>query len=499
MTIIHPKKTKVWLSMFIFLFFGIINEATADIMLSDRLSVGGFLKYQLTVHTAQKNPYNTEQEDNNSINLSRAFFVTDWTYRPANNVKIFSKLRLIHDSTNDIDDDLGNYNAFPLATPRYGTYLRPTKCDDFLVEMSELYADLNLGASWFRIGKQQIVWGEMIGARIMDLINPLDYSWHLMFEPEEYEQIRLPQWSIRGVYNVEQKIVPWLNDFYLEGFMNPGDISPQINPEFGAPFNLKSPTAVVFELDEKDRRGDIEYGFRLGGRIGHLFCTLNYLHLYTDGGYWKYSGMIAPPVPPNPPPYFLEKVSYPSTNILGVTLNYSFAPPLNTTVTFEGTYTHDQPYQKLKTGSMAAFADIKEAGTLNYAIRFDRMTFILPPPVRPMDIKVQFTQKVIKDHDDIMANPAPFDEEYNQLDSTSEFITLLLSQDFMHNDIRLSFKGVYDFDGDYWIMPGFKYNIGDHWRFDIHGMALGGSDRRVGRLGYFYWADEISARIIFQF
>src|SRR3972149_5824386 len=233
--------TRKWLLVFSILFLGVM-EARAEVKLSKTLSVTGYLMHQLAVHTGEMNPNNaspnaTKQTDRNLINLSRTFFQTEWTYLPNDTFKLYSKVKLISDQTEALDSDLKEYNAFPLGTPRYGTYLRATDDKDLNAEMSELYADVSLGNLWVRLGKQQIVWGEMISSRILDIINPLDLSWHFRFEPEEFENIRVPQWALRARYNVPQMApLPWLADAYLEGFVNPGDVSPNINPALGSPF-----------------------------------------------------------------------------------------------------------------------------------------------------------------------------------------------------------------------------------------------------------------------
>ena len=123
----------------------------------------------------------------------------------------------------------------------------------------------------------------------MDCINPLDLSWHFRLEPEEFEQIRIPQWSIRAVYNIEQNAIPWLRDLYIEGFLNPGDVFPDYNPDPGAPFRF-SPYKTYDVLNDCDTYGDEEFGFRLGYSIGDVSGTLNYLKLYSQSGYWEFTG-----------------------------------------------------------------------------------------------------------------------------------------------------------------------------------------------------------------
>ena len=480
------RQVKVWPLAIVILFVWVM-DAVADIQLTDNLSMTGFVRYELAVHTASGNP-NNDQDDNNAINLSRAFFQTEWTYRPSDVFKLYGKARFIHDSTEQLDSELNEYDAFPLSTPRYGTYLRANNDDDFAAELWELYADVSVGNLWMRLGKQQIVWGEMISGRIMDIINPLDWSWHFQFEPEEFENIRVPQWSIRAMYNVEQLVIPWLKDMYIEGFLNPGDISPRIFPEPGSPYNLKPAPPPIYNTTEKDRRGDQEFGFRVAGRVGQFFGTLNYLHLYSKTGYLEDVG------PPGPPPFNVEN-RYPSTNVYGMTLNYAFDAPINMTVTFEGTYTPDQPYAD---ALAADGGHIREVGTWKHAIRFDRKTFVFPRPTDAMMIQLQYSQTVVEDEDKIKSTGAPFSRD-NRIDKTKDVVALLFSQNFWHNNIATSLKLIYDLDGCEYITPGFKYRHGDYWYFDVYGVILGGSEKRPGSFGSLDYASEIFGRITFQF
>ncbi|MFZ3115815.1 MAG: DUF1302 family protein [Syntrophales bacterium] len=488
--------TKKWLLVLPILFLG-VGEAKAEIQLSDTFSVTGYLRHELAVHTGKMNPNNTVigQQDNNAINLSRTFFQTEWAYNPNTTFNVFSKVKVISDQTQGLDNNLNDYDAFPLATPRYGGYLRATNDREVNVEMSELYADLTLGNLWFRVGKQQIVWGEMISARILDVINPLDWSWHFQLEPEEFENIRLAQWALRGRYNVEQATgaFEWLRDLYVEGFVNPGDISPTIFPAPGSPFNLKPPTPPIFRIREEDRQGDTEYGFRVGGRVGQFAGTLNYLSLYSDGGFLE-SGPLPAPGPPSPANPFPTVNKYPKTELYGASLNYNFPIPIDVTVTYEGVYSPDEPYYE----ALAPAPRITTGKTLRHAIRFDRKTFVFPTPVSAMTIQLQYSQTLVSDSEKLKSTPSPFSAA-NNIDSTQNVFALVLSQDLWYNDINLSLTSLYDLDGASLLRPGFKLKRGDHWIFDIYGAILGGSEARTGRYGSMNWADEVFGRITYQF
>ena len=85
-------KGKTWLFMFIFLFVGVV-DARAEILLTDSLSVTGFVRQMVGVHAAGPNPnnkdsrYSVGQEDNNSLNISRTQIQTEWTFEPTETFK----------------------------------------------------------------------------------------------------------------------------------------------------------------------------------------------------------------------------------------------------------------------------------------------------------------------------------------------------------------------------------------------------------------------------
>jgi len=234
--------------------FLFIQTVKADIRITNSFSVTGFLRYELGIHTGPRNP-NNSPDDNHDFTLSRTFFQTEWTYKPSEAFKLYSKIRFIGDQTDRMDDELHSYDAFPVDVPKYDWTMMKASKDEYRFEVWELYIDIEIEKLWLRLGKQQIAWGEMIGARFMDVINPLDLSWNMFFEPEEFENIRIPNWSIRASYLVEQNVARWLKDFTIEGFLNPGDVLPTQMPDYGSPFNLMPAFPPFIRVHEKDNRG----------------------------------------------------------------------------------------------------------------------------------------------------------------------------------------------------------------------------------------------------
>lgn len=61
--------------------------------------------------------------------------------------------------------------------------------------LREAYVDFSRGDWEFRIGKQNIVWGEMVGLFFADVVSAKDMREFIL---PEFEQIRIPQWAARA-------------------------------------------------------------------------------------------------------------------------------------------------------------------------------------------------------------------------------------------------------------------------------------------------------------
>ncbi len=99
------------------------------------------------------------------------------------------------DSRGCIDDYL-DYDENDLKYPEFNDRL------DFL---REAYIDATMptesGSVWnFRLGRQQVVWGRTDLFRVLDVINPVDYSRHNIYD--ELEDTRIPMWMATGEYRM---------------------------------------------------------------------------------------------------------------------------------------------------------------------------------------------------------------------------------------------------------------------------------------------------------
>jgi hypothetical protein len=82
-----------------------------------------------------------------------------------------------------------------------------------------------------RLGRQQVVWGETDNFRMLDRANPLDLSWHQLYE--SWDDLRIPLWMIKALWRIGY--VGPLSDAFVETYWDPGDWVPAkqgFMPEF---------------------------------------------------------------------------------------------------------------------------------------------------------------------------------------------------------------------------------------------------------------------------
>ncbi|MGH7787658.1 MAG: DUF1302 family protein [Candidatus Binatia bacterium] len=298
----------------------------------------------------------------------------------------------------------------PNPCPRQGLYTRtPSEARDALAftnTLREAYIDMKLADAplSLRLGRQQVIWGESDQFRLMDIINPLDTTWHL--QQEEWDKIRIPLWLIKGIWDFGD--MGPISNAFAEVVYNPGDFQPGNKVEFlPAPWAVPVPNPVRagqiqmpstsqpillspnFNLQGTSfRKGDFsrnpqdasEVGIRFHGvtdalGIDGFEFTANYLYGRSRGigavagapFALKIDKVVVPdtftppnairqnPQDPNSPiatfagrPTFPADVTaefvHPYTNIFGVTGNY-FEGNSNTVFRLEMAYQIDAPFQ----------------------------------------------------------------------------------------------------------------------------------------------------------
>lgn len=121
----------------------------------------------------------------------------------------------------------------------------------------EVYVDVPLGDVELRLGRQHIVWGEMVGLFFADVVSAKDLR---EFYTQEFDQLRIPQWAARAEYfakdwRAELIWVPYVSVDNIGRFG--GDYFPT-QPNFGL--------TPVYTAEQKPGHSlkNSNYGLRVG-------------------------------------------------------------------------------------------------------------------------------------------------------------------------------------------------------------------------------------------
>lgn len=281
----------------------------------------------------------------------------------------------------------------PGGTLKPGLYSRFTHSDrtdlKFEDKLREIYLDFklkNLPVS-FRIGRQQVIWGESDQFRLMDIWNPLDTSWHM--QQESWDNIRVPLWLAKGLWDIGQ--VGPLSNAFLEVVYNPFDFEPNVNLDFlPQPWAMPFPNpirngqlqqigagyfATQFDMQGTSfRQGDFKRNPRDASEVGARFhavtpqgveFTVNYLYAHTRqvgannpvalkvdevdlitnqlGGVFTFLDQPGRPIPAATA-LVKARTQFPYNHIFGLTANYFDETFTSAVFRLETVYVTDEPY-----------------------------------------------------------------------------------------------------------------------------------------------------------
>lgn len=88
-----------------------------------------------------------------------------------------------------------DYDAVFSVNDRYPSAV--AKDQRFNLTLRENYLDIGAGDWDFRLGKQHVVWGEMVGLFFADVVSARDMREFIL---PEFDTLRIPQWALRAEY-----------------------------------------------------------------------------------------------------------------------------------------------------------------------------------------------------------------------------------------------------------------------------------------------------------
>jgi hypothetical protein len=156
--------------------------------------------------------------------------------------------------------------------------------DDLEAELQELYVDWRGRAGParldLRLGKQQVVWGQSFGLRVLDMVNPQDFREFIL---DDFVDARTATWGVRGDALIGDTAIQALlfPDFEPDVLADP-ESEFAFDPELrGLLPGLVGGGAAAVALGPQDDPSDADpsnwgYGFRVGRSVGSVDLALYY-------------------------------------------------------------------------------------------------------------------------------------------------------------------------------------------------------------------------------
>lgn len=149
------------------------------------------------------------------------------------------------------------------------------------VELRELFLDFDVGETLVRLGKQQVVWGQADGLRILDVINPLSYREFIL---PDFEDRRIPLWMVNAEVPVAGATLQflWIPDQTYDEFPVAEGSYAFTAPRFRPALDDQEPAQLQSLQKPNSVLKDSDVGLRLSAFTGGWDLTANYLYHYQD-------------------------------------------------------------------------------------------------------------------------------------------------------------------------------------------------------------------------
>ena len=337
-------------------------------------------------------------------------------------------------------------------------------------ELREFYFDYEYDRVKFRVGKQQVVWGETDFFRAMDVVHGFDYRWRSFLEPEN-EELRKPLILLNTTIQVPELegslqvlVRPGLdahnaigNDVDFYG----GRWAPQ--PYRGTDF------FSLLDSDYEHPEGDNEKvtgGLRWSGLIGDVNYSLAWLKSYQG------DPVINSRFNPykKAPKGVLGDAFFPEITVWGATAS-TYVPAADAVFSTELVYTQDAAFNQgsepLFGGLVPpGFAGLKRKDTFTSMVRMDKTVDLssLIGTSRPSFLSMQlFNTRVLGfSKDDDLVELAAYSAKKKR-DTT--MFTTVLQMNYRNDTINPSLAGGVDVgNGGGFLIPAVEFVIGDNWR-----------------------------------
>jgi hypothetical protein len=328
------------------------------------------------------------------------------------------------------------------------------------IELRENYLDYSAGDWDFRLGKQNVIWGEMVGLFFADVVSARDLREFIL---PEFDQMRTPQWAARAEY--------FANDFHAELLWIPVASYDNIGKP-GAEFYPFQPVPTGFSArylaekrPERDA-GNMNYGLRLS-TLKNGWDISGFYYRSTDISPTFYRQFESPST-------FVYQARHDRIHQYGATVSKDFGDVI---FNAEGVYTRGRNFTSLD------FSDtdgVVRQNTLDWAAGLD---FTLPAETR---FNVQIFQRQFTNHDSNII-PDKHENGYSLL-LNNKFFTNWEAQALLISSLNRS---------DWLFRPRLSWNFERNWRWILGADVFHGS--QLGMFGRYDAMDRIYSEIRYSF
>ncbi len=346
--------------------------------------------------------------------------------------------RLLYDPIYDLTD---HYNRAVRNDQRLETQIR------------EAYIDIPADDWEFRLGRQHIIWGEMVGLFFADVVSAKDLRELAL---PDFEMLRIPQWAARAEY--------FKGDFHAEGVWIPRMTYDDIGKPGAEFYPFTPPAGVSIEPEDKpEGLADSAYGARL-----------SYLKSGWDisGFYYRTNDATAAFSRVTP---ILYRPVHDRIHQFGATLGKDLGPLV---LKAEAVYTKD----KLFNVTTPTDADgLVKQNLLDYILGLE---WSFPQDTR---FNLQLYQRRFTDHDPGML-----------LDATESGFSLLFSTQALHPKLEPKLLLIRSLNSPDWLAQ-FKvsWRMDGNWRLTVGSDIFGG--KAAGLFGQFDNKDRIYTEVRYSF
>jgi len=406
-------------------------------------------------------------------------------------------------------------------------------------DLREFYLDIE-ATDWlsFRLGRQQVSWGDLGAYRLLDVINPTNETWHLG-PLESFEDMRIPLWMAKVLFEIKE-IDHSLEIVWIPGVDRDRDtvsVPLTLVGAWGLPLS-STPSSFIFDEKKFMYPGraidDQRAGLRWRGNITPA-STYTLVYYYTH--------QLSPPVPVHldvdlnlltgEGDYIYESgnthgilyLDFPRQHIAGFTVDYAIDNPVGMVVKLEAAFEPDRTYPRSSDSEVFDDPDMfdyspffingeekdplryriplhpEKRFTASYAIQLMRPTMIrFLNPTQNFLLVGQFMHTMVptlsdKDTKELINIPG-----YNDWKVARHTFTgvLVIGTNYLHGLLAPRVTAAYVHPESGFISTSLDVRLGRNWRLRLQINDFFGADPYKG-LGLFRDRDEINLLVRAQF